>query len=240
MTQKEPLPNPKEALPTQQFIEIDTITNGVVILKNGGLRQILMVSGINFDLKSEEEQGMLISIFQNFLNSLDFTVQIFIHSRKLNIDTYLQNLSVRESQESNELLKNQIAEYQEFIRAFVSENAIMNKTYFVVVSYDPIKIPEGGAAVTQSVLEFLKKKGVAKPTERLGAGVGEKEKELEHHIEQLAQRTSQVVAGLNQMDLRAVPLNNEELTELFYNLYNPETVEKKGIAFAQTDAKDAK
>jgi len=229
MSQKEPLPSPKEALPTQQFIEIEAIKNGVIILKNTGLRQILMVSGINFDLKSEEEQGMLISLFQNFLNSLNFTVQILIHSRKLNIDAYLENLSVRESQESNELLKNQIAEYREFIRAFVAENAIMNKTYFVVVSYDPIKVPEGGAAVTQSLLGFLKKKGVAKPTERLGAGVGEKEEELEHHIEQLAQRTNQVVAGLNQMDLRAVPLNNEEAVELFYNLYNPEAVEKKGI-----------
>ena len=181
MAQKEPLPNPKEALPTQQFIEIEAIKNGVIILKNTGLRQILMVSGINFDLKSEEEQGMLISLFQNFLNSLNFTVQIFIHSRKLNIDSYLEGLSVRESQESNELLKNQIAEYREFIRSFVAENAIMNKTYFVVVSYDPVKVPEGGQAITQSVLGFLKKKGVAKPTERLGAGVGEKKKNLKQH-----------------------------------------------------------
>jgi type IV secretory pathway VirB4 component len=226
------LPNKKEASPTQTFIEIEAIESGTVVLKNGGLRQILMVSGVNFDLKSEEEQGMIISSFQNFFNAIDFTIQIFIHSRKLNIDSYLENLGVREAQEPNELMKNQIMEYREFIRAFVMENAIMNKTYFVVVPYDPVKLPEAGEAITEKVFSMLKKRGVQKPTERIGdSGKGKAEQRAEH-IEQLGQRVSQVVNGLNQIDLRAVPLNNEELIDLFYNLYNPESVEKKGITVA--------
>jgi type IV secretory pathway VirB4 component len=84
--------NPKEAIATQKFIEIRGVKNGILILKNGGLRQILMVSGLNFDLKSEDEQNAITQGYQAFLNSLSFTVQIFVHSRKLNIDGYIQKL----------------------------------------------------------------------------------------------------------------------------------------------------
>src|SRR3990167_833261 len=114
---------PKESTPSQQFVEIESIENDVVRIKGGGMRKILLVSGINFDLKSEEEQGMIIYAFQNFLNSINFSVQFFIHSRKLNIESYLAMLQERENQEPTELLKNQISEYREFIRTFVSQNA---------------------------------------------------------------------------------------------------------------------
>lgn len=223
------MPDNKEALPTQNLIEVQGIKNGTVILRNGGLRRILLVSGINFDLKSEEEQNMIIGLFQNFLNALNFTVQIFIHSRKLNIDSYLENLELRETQESNELLKNQIAEYREFIRAFVAENAIMGKSFFIVVPFDPAKLPEGSEIVTQKLFGFFKKKGIEKPV-RLPEPGADQNRQLEQHIEQLNQRVNQVINSLNQMNLRAVPLNDEEITELFYNLYNPEDVEKKGVA----------
>lgn len=229
MNIKEPQFSSKEALPTQKFVEVESVKDGVVILKNGGLRQILIVSGLNFDLKSEEEQNMIVALFQNFLNSLSFSVQIFVHSRKVNIESYLENLSLREAQEGNELLKNQISEYIEFIRAFVSENAIMNKSYFIVVPYEPLKLGGGSEAVTKKLFGLLGKKGVQKPTERIAEQNLGPQKQLEHHTEQLTQRVNQVIAGLNQVDLRAVPLNDDEIIELFYNLYNPEAVEKKGL-----------
>src|SRR5689334_4257951 len=122
--------NPKEAVATQKFIEIKGTRSGIIILKTGALRRILMVSGLNFDLKSEEEQTAITQAYQAFLNSLSFSVQIFIHSRKLNIDRYIQGLSARELQEPSPLLRNQLVEYREFIRSFVSENTIMTKTFF--------------------------------------------------------------------------------------------------------------
>ena len=228
------MPDKAESLPTQKFIEVEDIKDGTLILKAGGLRRILMVSGVNLDLKSEEAQSLVIGLFQGFLNALNFTLQIFIHSRKLNIESYLTNLSAREAQESNELLKNQIAEYREFIRAFVAENAIMSKNYFVVVPYDAIKLPGPGEGVTKKIFALLQKKGVQKPTERLGAEDQDQEKQLEHHIAQLDQRVNQVISGLNQIGLRAVPLNDSELIELFYNLYNPEAVEKKSVFLEKT------
>ena len=234
MATKEPVFQKSEAQPTQKFIEIEAVKNGVVILKDGGLRQLLLVSGVNFDLKSEQEKTALLGLFQNFLNSVDFPIQIFSHSRKVNINAYLEKLAAREQEEGNELLKTQIGEYREFIRSFVKENAIMQKSFFVTVPYAPIKISGGAETATKGLFSFLQKKGIEKPTERISLEGQEKEKQLEAHIEQLNRRVNQIASGLSQMDLRAVPLNDEELIELFYNLYNPETVEKKGLQLSQS------
>ncbi len=212
-------PNPA----TQDFVEIKDVRQGVVMLKNGGLRKIVLVSGTNFDLKSEEEQGLILSAFQNFLNGLDFSLQIFIHSRKLNIEQYLQNLGRRLEQETNGLLKNQITEYREFIRTLVAENAIMNKTYFAVIPYDPIQIAETGKKLAGSVLGLFNKKPAIPADDSLT------EEKFSEYLEQLNQRVEQVVSGLNQVGLRVVPLEGDELTELFYNLYNPGAIEKTDI-----------
>jgi type IV secretory pathway VirB4 component len=205
---------------TQQFVDIEEIKDGLVILKNGGIRRILMASGINFELKSEEEQNAILYAYQNFLNSLDFSLQIVVHSRRLNIDIYLKKLRERESTETNELLRNQIDEYIQFINSFISENEIMTKTFFVVVPYDTIQLPKGGQKVFQLV-----KGGAQNNSSTISQSFEEK-------VHQLDQRTDQVIYGLNQIGLRAVPLNDDELIELFYNLYNP-SVKKKELEIAE-------
>ncbi len=220
--------NRGEASSTQQFIEVEEVRNGTAVLKNGALRKILMVSGVNFDLKSEEEQNLILNTFQGFLNALSFSVQLVVHSRKLNIDAYLEGLSARQAQEPNELLRGQIAEYQTFIKELVAENAIMAKTYFVVVPYDPIGLPSVGT-VKKGLFRFGKKKDASAVATEARA----KEEKFREHVEQLNQRVDQVINSLNQTELRAVPLNDEELIELLYNLYNPGTVEKKEIAIAK-------
>ena len=212
---------PKEAEATQKFVDIEEIRDNVIILKNGGLRRILMVSGINFELKSQEEQEIITYAYQGFLNTLDFSLQFIVHSRKLNIGGYLEMLKQRQGEESNELLKNQISEYVEFIRSFVEMNAVMAKTFFVTVPYDPVQIPTGG----KKVLNLFKLGGKNKATPL--------EQTLEQKIVQLEQRTDQVINGLAQIGLRVVALNKEELIELFYNLYNPQAVEKKELQIAK-------
>jgi hypothetical protein len=127
-----------------------------------------------------------------------------------------------EASETNPLLKTQIAEYREFIKSFVQENAIMSKSFFVVVPYDPVQIPGSGEGGIFSSL-FGKSK---KPSEK---EIASQEKTLAQHMSQLAQRTDQIMSGLTQIGLRAVGLNDDETIELFYNLYNPEAVEKKGM-----------
>lgn len=208
-----------ESLPTQEVIEIDHIENDAVVLKNGGLRKVLLVSGLNFDLKSEEERNIILFTYQGFLNSLNFSIQHFIHSRKINIDNYMSKLEQRKNNESNELVKGLIGEYKEFISSLISQNPIMSKTFFVVVPYDAINIPEAGKTVINKITGIFKK-----PTKK----IEENTKSISQSaLSLLEQRVDQVIIGLSQVGLRVVPLNQKELGEFFYNLYNPETIERK-------------
>lgn len=204
--------------PTQDFVEIKKIKDGIVYLKNGQLLQVIAVNGINFDLKSEEEQGAIIASFQKFLNSLDFKTQIFIHSRKVNIKSYIEKIEERKKAETNELLKIQIEEYINFIKSFVEENAIISKDFFIIVSYTSLPLNTGDNKLF-SFFNFNKKQ--------------EKEtvssQSMAENVEQLRIRAESVIQGIHQMGLRAAPLEDEELIELFYNLYNPQLVEKKGL-----------
>lgn len=208
---------PKEpTTPTQALVAIKEIRDGVLYLKSGGVRRVLIVSGVNFDLKSEAEQGLILGSFQNFLNTLDFSAQFFIHSRKVNVDAYLASMRARMGEEPNELLKIQIGEYVEFIRAFVEENAIISKTFFAIVPYESV-IPAGGKL--GGLASLFKKTTSAAPSRQANA---------QEILSQLERRVNQVIEGLSQIGLRAAPLENDALVELFYNLYNPELTEKKG------------
>ena len=208
-------------LPTQQFVEIKEIKDGVIRLKSGGLRKALMVSGINFDLKSEEEQGLILNSFQNFLNALDFSVQFFIHSRKVNVDSYIKKIMARKEGETNELLKVQIDDYAAFIKSFVEQNDIIDKTFFTVVPFDALPINVSSAGI------FSLFKKPSKSPASVQSSSNQK------NIQQLNQRVDQVINGLQQIGLRAVPLEDDALIELFYNLYNPQLVEKKDLVIAK-------
>lgn len=219
----------KDTQPTQQFVDIESIREGTIVLKNGALRKILMVSGVNFDLKSEEEQGLITYAYQNFLNSLDFSVQIFIHSRRLNIEDYIKKLEARENEETNELLKAQISGYRDFVASFVGQNPIMSKTFFIVVPFDPIQIPGAAKGVAGGLFGIFGKKRSEKIAQE------EKEKNIQHNLFQLSQRTDRVISGLNAIGLQAMPLDDEAIIELFYNLYNPEAVEKRTLEIARQE-----
>jgi len=200
----------------QQFLTIDTIHDDVVVLKSGGLRVVLMCSSINFALKSPDEQEAIIFQYQNFLNSLDFPIQFAIHSRRLNIAPYLEALQERQKEEQNELLKLQISEYSEFVKTFTESTNIMSKTFYVVVPFTPATMERGG--IFEGIFSKI---GIG------GKPLNSKEQFGEYR-NQLWQRVEAVIAGLHSFGVRAVPLNGEELIELFYGLYNPTEFEKVG------------
>jgi len=122
---------------TQQFLPIKEIKEGIIILKNGQWRSILMASSINFGLLSKEEQEAIIYQYQNFLNSLDFTIQILVQSRKLNITGYLKKLKEIEDQQESELLRIQAREYREFIKSLAEMTNLMTKNFYVVIPFYP-------------------------------------------------------------------------------------------------------
>ena len=193
---------------TQDFLEFNQIREGVIILKNKGLRMVLMVSSLNFALKSDEEQSAIIYNFQNFLNSLDFSCQIIINSRRLNITGYLEKLKDIEKKEKNELLKLQIAEYQRFIEGIMRGGAIMQKTFYVVV---PFSIMETQGIATKRKLPKI-------PTLT--------EEEFQRAKSQLMQRVEFVILGLRATGLQAVPLGTLEIAELFWSLHHPTEAER--------------
>lgn len=191
---------------TQQILEIERIREGMIVLKNKSLRGVLMVSSLNFALKSEEEQNAIIYQFQNFLNSLDFTVEIVLQSRRLNITGYLDKLKEMEEKQENELFKMQIAGYQNFIRDLIAGNAIMSKSFFVVIPFTFFELPG------------MKKKKGSFQKEEAGTLT---EDQFRRAQSQLWQRMEFVSLGLRRCGLQCIPLNTSELVELFWSLYHP-------------------
>ena len=221
----------EESLATQNLLEAERIEHNCIVLRDGGLRAVILVSGMNFELRSEDEQNAALGSYQNFLNGLDFSVQIFIHSRKINIDGYIGELAGIERQEVNDLLKGLIGGYKDFVASLVADNPIMEKTFFVIVPYDSV-LPANQRAIFDAIAGFFKRKKVDDPTEvaPIPETAAPKANAVgDSAFAALAQRTEQVVSGLSQIGLRAVPLEEDELAELLYNLYNPETVERHVI-----------
>lgn len=218
------------SLPTQELLQVDDIKNNALILKSGGLRAVLLCSGLNFELNSEDEQNSALAGYQNFLNALSFPIQTIIHSRKVNIEEYINELGGLKQKEKNKLLGSLIEDYQKFIQLLVSQNAIMEKRFFVVVPYDPFIVPRAGKVAFEKIRGFFKKKKTADEIPIESAPADDRRTSLpaidEAALIQLNQRADQVVSGLSHIGVRAIPLNNEELTELLYNFYNPETIER--------------
>jgi len=194
---------------TQELLEIDQIREGVILLKNKALRGVLMVSSLNFALKSEEEQNATIYQFQSFLNSLDFPCQIIVQSRRLNITGYIEKLKDLEKGQENELLKIQTTSYREFIESIIKEGVIMTKTFFIVI---PFSLLEAQGTPPSA---FVKKPGVPALTED----------EFQRCRTQLWQRMEFLAMGLRRCGLQAIPLTTLELIELFWGLYHPQEAE---------------
>lgn len=169
------------------------------------MRSLIMTSTINFGLKSEEEQTAVLLQFQNFLNTLEFSTQIYIQSRRLDIKPYLALLNARLQENVSELMRIQIQEYIEFIRNFTDTTAIMSKSFFVVVPYTP-------------TLLSGKKKSGEKPSE--DSSVMSQER-FEEGKSQLEQRSHVVKSGLSRTGLRTTALGTDEIVELFYRIFNP-------------------
>jgi len=206
---------------TQQFLAVAEIKEDVIVLKNGSFRGVLAVSAINYDLKSSDEQEAIIAQYQNFLNSLDFPLQILINSRKLNIDHYLEFLSKKEKEQQNDLLRLQISEYRSFIGQLVSVSSIMEKNFYIIVPFYAVESKETG---------FLKNLFASSNAKK---NIIQKNETFETYKSQLFQRMDQVTASLSGIGLRLDPLKTQELIELIYNSYNPNV-------FALTELGDTK
>ncbi len=207
----------KPSASTQRYIDIAQIQDDVVVMKDGTLRSTILTSSLNFALKSEQEQNATVSSYTQFLNSLKFPVQIVIQSRRLNIDNYLASLDQKYREQTNDLLKLQIADYRNFVSELIDLGEIMSKRFYVVVPYAPGQDAQRGfmdrfqslfipaTRVTLQRKKFLERRNV------------------------LMQRVDQVLSGLQGMGLNSVVLNTQNLIELYYESYNPDVAEQQKI-----------
>lgn len=200
---------------TQRYLDINEIKEDVVIMKDGTLRAVLIVASINFALKSEDEQNAIIAAYVQFLNALEFPLQVVIQSRKLNIDNYIERLRESEKNQGNELLRIQIADYRNFVTELVTLGQIMQKSFFVVVPYNPLSDKQKGFFARMSEA-FTPALFVKLAEERFRQRKNDLQLRVEH-----------IIGNLNSMGLKAVQLDTQSLIELYYRVYNPEVYDSQ-------------
>lgn len=200
---------------TQSFVPIQEVRDGIIILKDGSMRAILMTSSVNFALKSEDEQKSIIYQFQNFLNSINFDVQIFIQSRNLDIRPYVSLLEDRLKVQTDDLMKIQVKEYIQFIKSFTEQANIMTKRFFIVVPYTPMNVN-----LIKAKKGFFSSKSVKEKESKIMSDA------FMESRTQIAQRIDVILSGIARTGVRAVQLGTEEVIEIFYQLFNPGEAEK--------------
>lgn len=209
---------PKKTKPksTQEQIEIGEIREGIVIMRDGSLRMILLVSAINFALKSENEQNAIVYQYQSFLNSLIFPIQILMQSRKIDLTSYLNTLKERLDYEENELLQLQIVDYIEFINRLIKIANIMDKKFYVVIPFIPPGIKK------RSLFDQL-----LHPSQLHVAEITENE--FKAYKQEMVERANVIISGLSGLGVHAAFLNTQQAVELLYATFNPEEANKEKL-----------
>ena len=206
---------------TQTFLPIAEIRDSVVVLKNGGLRAVLQTSSVNFNLKSADEQNAIIYSFQGFLNTLEFPIQILVRSRKLNIDTYLENLEEIAQKQENPLMKNQTIQYAQYIQKLVEYADIMEKKFFLIIPFDPFRARDKNGSFSSFWANLH-------PRDSLEA-IRQRHREFDDLKKKLGNRVGLVQAGLQNCNLRSELLGTKDLIELFFEIYNPVVARNQGL-----------
>jgi hypothetical protein len=195
---------------SQNFVPVSAVRNGIVTLKDGSYRGILMCSSVNFALKSADEQQAIVEGFQNFLNTLDFSIEIAVHSRKMDIRPYLGLLAQLEDAQKTDLMEIQLREYMAFVQNFTEGSNIMTKTFYLIIPYTRVVTVAKAASIIPG----------------FGRGATPADGAFEEDRVQIEQRMSLAAAGLQACGVRAVPLGTEEIIELLYRSFNPGSIDQ--------------
>jgi type IV secretory pathway VirB4 component len=206
----------------QAYIEIAEIRDNILVMKDGSLRSVVMVSSINFDLKSLAEQEAIIGSYQNFLNSLNFPVQILMRSKRLDLSSYLNKLKIVYENEQAPFIKTQLEEYTNLITNLLEVSNIKDKKFYIVVPFFPSLLGPGGL----KKVGFFEKIGNAmNPTYK----IKKKEEDFQLHKTQLLERVELLMGELSTLGVGAAQLTTRDLVELFYEIYNMDTAQREKL-----------
>ncbi len=209
---------------TQNMLQLAEIRDGIVIMNDGSFRSIVMVKSINFDLMSPQEQEAVEYSYQGFLNSLYFPIQIFIRSQKIDLQPYIAKLDKIRTEHDNMLLAMLMEDYLVYIDQLSQQTNIMDKKFYIVIPYFPVT--EVQKALTQSKNFLSGVKGLFATKEQR---VTINEADLEKAKSELRNRVQSVLAGLMQCGVQGLPLDTQELIELLYDTYNPDTATRQQL-----------
>ncbi len=209
---------------TQNALHIAEIRDGIVIMNDGSFRSVVMVKSINFDLMSNQEREAVEYSYQGFLNSLYFPIQIFIRSQKVDLAPYLQRLDKIRSEHDNMLLAMLMEDYITYIDNLSLQTNIMDKRFYVVIPYFPELDAQKALAVSKSFISGLG--SLLKPQTQ---HVTINEADLEKAKTELRNRVQAVLGGLMQCNIQGLPLDTQELIELYYDTYNPDTATRQQL-----------
>jgi len=209
---------------TQNTLQIAEIRDGIVIMNDGTFRSVIMAKSINFDLMSPSEQEAVEYSYQGFLNSLYFPVQIFLRSAKVDIGPYIERLDKIRTEHDNMLLALLMEDYINYIDVLAHSTNIMDKKFYIVVPY-------ASSTAQQKQLETSKSfvAGLTDLFNKKEQKVVIGEKELDKAKTELRNRVQAVIGGLMQCGVKSLPLDTEELIELYYDTYNPDTATRQHI-----------
>lgn len=216
-----PATNPNS---TQNILQVAEIRDGIVIMSDGSFRSVVMVKSINFDLMSQAEQEAVEYSYQGFLNSLYFPVQIFIRSKRVDLQAYIEKLDKIRTEHDNMLLAMLMDDYINYIDALSQQTNIMDKRFYVIIPFFPH--PDVQKAITNSVNFFT---GLANMFSKKEQHVVINEADLEAAKTELRNRVQATLSGLQQSGIQGLPLDTQELIELFYDTYNPDTATQQPL-----------
>lgn len=209
---------------TQNSLQIAEIRDGIVIMNDGSFRSVIMVKSINFDLMSPQEQEAVEYSYQGFLNSLYFPVQIFVRSQKVDLQPYIEKLDKIRTEHDNMLLALLMDDYIGYIDQLAQQTNIMDKKFYIVVPYFPVLDVQ--KALTQSKNFFT---GIVQLFSSREDHVVINEQDLEKAKTELRNRVQAVLGGLMQCGIQGLPLDTQELIELYYDTYNPDTATRQQL-----------
>ncbi|HEY4160717.1 MAG TPA: hypothetical protein VGM08_01520 [Candidatus Saccharimonadales bacterium] len=209
---------------TQNALQIAEIRDGIVIMNDGSFRSVVMVKSINFDLMSRQEQEAVEYAYQGFLNSLYFPLQIFIRSQRIDLQPYIERLDKIRTEHDNMLLALLMDDYINYIAQLSEQTNLMDKKFYVVIPYFPVLDPQ--KALTQSKNFFTGLVQLFNSTEN---HVVINEADLQKAKDELRNRVQAVLGGLMQSGIQGLPLDTQELIELYYDTYNPDTATRQQL-----------
>ena len=206
---------------TQNALEIAEIRDGIVIMNDGTFRAVVMCQSINFDLMSPDEREAVEYSYQGFLNSLYFDVQIFMRSQKVDLRPYLEKLDKIRAEHDNMLLALLMEDYIQYMAALAEQTNIMDKKFYVVIDFHPLVDAQKAVKASKSFFSTI----LGKKEQHIVVN----ERDLEAAKTELKNRVQTVMAGLQQCGVTSIPLDTQELIELYYDAYNPDTATRQQL-----------